>query len=466
MLSVTASSIDRRFVDRVVLGNGKTIVGSSINTFPPVNNVTLAIPINGSCDPYYLVGDSYKGAIIAAGAAPDAAFIYPLPTLVVSENQFDEIMACANSTSNPVGTIETTVTTVNAQALMSASFSSPGPNIVTPDILKIDIIHLQPDLSAPGVDIIASWSLLSPPSDDPNDQRRVQYSVNTGTSMACPHASGAAAYVKSVHRDWSPAMIISALITKATPMNTPGNAGTNDLKYGSGQLKPTKARDPGLVYDASEGDYIAMLCTQGYNATQLALIVGSNATACSNGTTTMAAASASDLNYLSMAARVEPGKSFTLVFPRTVTNVGASGVAVLEFSAQTPKASFTVTVSGVVPPAGPAPGRRPYPRPRPVDRPPRRRPCPTPFPTPVTPTPPAPTPGARQVIQIAAKAQANNGRKEIANIAAEISQEELEIPAKKPSILAPPKEADVKQIDLGTADPSKMATISAHLSVK
>jgi len=148
--------------------------------------------------------------------------------------------------------------------------------------------------------------------------------------MSCPHASGAVAYVKSVHRDWSTAMIMSALITTATPMNTPGNAGTNDLKYGAGQLNPTKARDPGLVYDASEGDYIAMLCTQGYNATQLALIVGSNATACSNGTTTMAAASASDLNYLSMAARVEPGKSFTLVFPRTVTNVGASGVAVYD----------------------------------------------------------------------------------------------------------------------------------------
>ena len=71
-----------------------------------------------------------------------------------------------------------------------------------------------------------------------------------------------------------------------------------------------------------------------------------------------------------------------------------------------------------------------------------------------------------QAIQIAAKAQADNGRKEITTIAVEISQEELEIWAKKPSILAPPKEADVKQIDLGTGDPSKMATISAHLSTK
>ena len=71
-----------------------------------------------------------------------------------------------------------------------------------------------------------------------------------------------------------------------------------------------------------------------------------------------------------------------------------------------------------------------------------------------------------QAIQIVAKAQAADGRKEIATVAAEMNPEELEIPAKKPSILAPPKEADVKQIDLGTGDPSKTATISAHLSAK
>ncbi|WVZ62243.1 LOW QUALITY PROTEIN: hypothetical protein U9M48_012009 [Paspalum notatum var. saurae] len=256
-----------------------------------------------------------------------------------------------------------------------------------------------PDLSAPGIDIIASWSLHSPPSDDPDDKRRALYIFQTGTSMACPHASGAAAYVKSFHREWSPAMIMSALITtgtphthshsasfltvrlksersRATPMNTPGNADTNDLKYGAGQLNPAKARDPGLVYDASEGDYVAMLCTQGYNATQLALIIGSNATACAAGNGSATAGSAGDLNYPSMAALVEPGKNFTVVFPRTVTNVGDSAAAVydveilpgagaaegrlavavtparLEFSAQNPKASFTVTVSGVVAEAG------------------------------------------------------------------------------------------------------------------
>ncbi|CAL5066643.1 unnamed protein product [Urochloa decumbens] len=391
MLSVAASTVDRRLVDKIVLGNGKTVVGSSVNTFPPVNNAALVFPANGSCDPDELGGVSFKGKIllcpleggfrtdasgpalagaagaVLAGSAPDVALTMPLPALVVSEDQFDEIMAYFNSTSNPVGTIERTDTTVDPQAPIAASFSSPGPNQITPEILK-------PDLSAPGIDIIASWSMLAPPSDDPNDKRRVQFSINTGTSMSCPHASGAAAYVKSHHRDWSPAMIMSALITTATPMSTPGNSNSTALKYGAGQLNPAKARDPGLVYDASEADYVAMLCTQGYNAKQLALIIGSNATACA-----AANGSAGDLNYPTMAALVEPGKNFTVSFPRTVTDVGGDnagaaydlkvlfdprdaadrlvvGVAPsrLEFNASNgmKKASFTVTVSGVVAKAG------------------------------------------------------------------------------------------------------------------
>jgi subtilisin family serine protease len=75
---------------------------------------------------------------------------------------------------------------------------------------------VQPDLSAPGIDIIASWTMLTSPTGNTNDNRRVMYNIISGTSMACPHASGAAAYLKSVHRDWSPAMIMSALVTTGT----------------------------------------------------------------------------------------------------------------------------------------------------------------------------------------------------------------------------------------------------------
>jgi hypothetical protein len=71
-----------------------------------------------------------------------------------------------------------------------------------------------------------------------------------------------------------------------------------------------------------------------------------------------------------------------------------------------------------------------------------------------------------QAIQIAAKAQAADDREEITTVAAQMNPKELEIPAKKPCILAPQKEANVKKNDLGTGDPEKIATISAHLSAK
>jgi hypothetical protein len=55
-----------------------------------------------------------------------------------------------------------------------------------------------------------------------------------------------------------------------------------------------------------------------------------------------------------------------------------------------------------------------------------------------------------QAIQITAKAQAANGREQITMVVTEINPEEVDIPAKRPNILALPKEADIKQIDLGT----------------
>ncbi|PSR88363.1 Subtilisin-like protease [Actinidia chinensis var. chinensis] len=33
MLTLEASTIDRRFIDKVILGNGKTLVGNAINGF-------------------------------------------------------------------------------------------------------------------------------------------------------------------------------------------------------------------------------------------------------------------------------------------------------------------------------------------------------------------------------------------------------------------------------------------------
>lgn len=72
---------------------------------------------------------------------------------------------------------------------------------------------MQPDITAPGVDIIAAYSEAVSPSDIDSDKRRIPYNVLSGTSMSCPHVSGIVGLLKTVHPTWSPAAIKSAVMT-------------------------------------------------------------------------------------------------------------------------------------------------------------------------------------------------------------------------------------------------------------
>lgn len=78
---------------------------------------------------------------------------------------------------------------------------------------KMSRFYVKPDLAAPGLDILAAYSKLTTTTGYPDDPRHYVYNILSGTSMACPHATAAAAYVKSFHPDWSPAAIKSALMT-------------------------------------------------------------------------------------------------------------------------------------------------------------------------------------------------------------------------------------------------------------
>lgn len=75
-------------------------------------------------------------------------------------------------------------------------------------------LTFQPDLTAPGVAILAAYPPnLSPSGFDELPKRAVKYNILSGTSMATPHVAGAAAYVKSFHPTWSSSAIQSSLIT-------------------------------------------------------------------------------------------------------------------------------------------------------------------------------------------------------------------------------------------------------------
>lgn len=75
------------------------------------------------------------------------------------------------------------------------------------------MFYVQPDITAPGVNILAAYTEAVGPTNEAFDKRRVQYNTVSGTSMSCPHISGIAGLLKSLYRDWSPAAIRSAIMT-------------------------------------------------------------------------------------------------------------------------------------------------------------------------------------------------------------------------------------------------------------
>ncbi|MEU7781274.1 S8 family serine peptidase [Micromonospora parva] len=93
-----------------------------------------------------------------------------------------------------------------------ADFSSQGP--------RAGDGGLKPEITAPGVDILAARShLVRGGSGD--------YTLMSGTSMATPHVAGTAALVAAAHPDWTGQRIKEALVStvKATPGYTPYQAG-------------------------------------------------------------------------------------------------------------------------------------------------------------------------------------------------------------------------------------------------
>ncbi|KAL3599004.1 hypothetical protein D5086_006922 [Populus alba] len=130
----------------------------------------------------------------------DFAFSFPVPATVISNEDRVKVLNYIRTTENPTATILVAQGWKDVVAASVVSFSSRGPNPITPDILK-------PDITAPGVDILAAWSPVAPPSIDYKDTRSLNFNIISGTSMSCPHTSAAAAYVKAGHPNWSPAAI-------------------------------------------------------------------------------------------------------------------------------------------------------------------------------------------------------------------------------------------------------------------
>lgn len=162
---------------------------------------------------------------------------HAVPTVHVDQTARTAILAYAAVTGATAAIVAVNSGESTTQVPEVVAFSSRGPSTTTGgDILK-------PDLSAPGVDVLAA---VAPPFNHGRS-----YDFYSGTSMSSPHIAGLGALVKAAHPTWAPARVKSALMTTARDHATD----TDPFAQGAGFVQPNKAVDPGLVFDAAPNDW-------------------------------------------------------------------------------------------------------------------------------------------------------------------------------------------------------------------
>ncbi len=282
--SVAASTQTREFISTLSLtasnGDKFTADGASITAGAGPAPVVMAANVPGYSDPLCgtLPASStvFSGKIIAcrrggqarvwksfvahSGGAAGMVLYNPaladngtdnhwLPTVHLADGT--QFVAFMNAHSNVTGSF-TTAKRSNGQGDVIAAFSSRGPGG----------LFLKPDVTAPGVQILAGASPTTP-SPDPvggGSPPGELFQSIAGTSMSSPHVAGAAILVKAVHPTWTPGQIRSALMTtavttlvkedKATPAD-PFDMGAGRIDVGASIAAP-------LTFDETPANFISL----------------------------------------------------------------------------------------------------------------------------------------------------------------------------------------------------------------
>ncbi|MFX0537132.1 S8 family peptidase [Ornithinimicrobium sp. Y1847] len=279
-ITTVAASTHAIYEHTLVLGDGRRFIGNSITetmegpapfvyagdastTEASAANAALCLPgtldeekvegkvvlcdrgVNARAEKSQVVGDA--GGLGMALVNVDASGLnsdwHAIPSVHLSHEHRPALLDYAR-TEGATAQIEAGNEGSSTQVPEVAGFSSRGPSLgAGGDLLK-------PDLSAPGVDVLAAYS----PTYDGHD-----FMYSSGTSMSSPHIAGLAALMKQAKPDWSPMMIKSAMMTTARD-----HATDNDpFAGGSGFVEPRRMLDPGLVLDSGADDWWDFLAGQG-----------------------------------------------------------------------------------------------------------------------------------------------------------------------------------------------------------
>ncbi|PON46722.1 Peptidase S8, subtilisin-related [Parasponia andersonii] len=293
VLTVTAGTTDHWFAGILTLGNGLTITGWSTYPAEADNSedyfINLPLVYNKTISPCssiaMLVEASVQGIVVCdkgdvhiqitcilfsnlAGAilVYDKLDPYELkrmacPCIAVTSKDAAVLINYVETTNKPFASMKFQQTfTDKRPAPLVAAYASRGPSPTAPYVLK-------PDVMAPGSLVLGAWipSTSAARRGPLKQPLYTNYTLDFGTSLACPHLAGVAALLKAAHPKWRAVAIRSAIMTTATPLDNtlnpirdsnspPSNA--SPLAMGSGHINPNGALDPGLIYDASPQDYI------------------------------------------------------------------------------------------------------------------------------------------------------------------------------------------------------------------
>jgi subtilisin family serine protease len=285
--TVAASTTDRHFLSTVHLtaDNGDTLdlVGASVTdgilTPTPVVFPPAGLELCGSTDgPSPFAPGTFSGEIVVCrrggsarvtksrnvGEAGGAGMLLYNPALqgLATDNHFIPSVHLENDKGASLLAFMASHTGVKAtftpgtaslvQGDVMASFSSRGGPGQSLGVSK-------PDVTAPGVQILAGHT--PNPATVTGGLPGQLFQAIQGTSMSSPHVAGAAALLADLYPGWTPGQIKSALMTSARASDLVKEDGVTPFTpfdAGSGRIDLRKAWDPGLTFDETGANYVAL----------------------------------------------------------------------------------------------------------------------------------------------------------------------------------------------------------------
>jgi subtilisin family serine protease len=226
-----ADTLDRighgTHVASILTGTGAASAGRYKGAAPGVQVYSAKVCVVGGCPEssildgmWWAVADQHAKVVNMSIGGADTVDVDPLEQSVHELTaRFGALFVVAAGNDGADGTVESPATADDALSVGAvtktdqlADFSSRGP--------RLGDTGLKPDITGPGVDIVAARgreSRLGTPIDPDG-----RYMALSGTSMATPHVAASAAILAQQHPDWSPAQLKATLMAAARPNPTIG----------------------------------------------------------------------------------------------------------------------------------------------------------------------------------------------------------------------------------------------------